>query len=60
MVPIKLAPLECNLDSMRQQQPQTHPSDINLLDLLDRPPQARVLPPILPNTLPSIHTLFPF
>ncbi|KAI9249993.1 hypothetical protein BY458DRAFT_525151 [Sporodiniella umbellata] len=41
-------------------------STLNLLDLLERPPQARVLPPIahrpppLTTSLPSIHSLLPF
>lgn len=44
-MPHKLAPLECKLlDSTRPASP-THVS-ISLLDLLDCPPEARVLPPI--------------
>ncbi|KAI7892286.1 uncharacterized protein EV154DRAFT_505426 [Mucor mucedo] len=68
----KLAPLECNqFDSMSTRMTKhNHPS---LLDLLDRPPQARVLPPISPSvstmptnslmndaSLPSIHSVVQF
>ncbi|CAO3669656.1 unnamed protein product [Rhizopus stolonifer] len=57
----KLAPLECTIDPRPIHTPSDNPS---LLDLLERPPQARVLPPIsmLPpaTTLPSIHSILPF
>ncbi|KAG1039636.1 hypothetical protein G6F43_012457 [Rhizopus delemar] len=60
MTSIKLAPLECAMEI----RPMHTPSDSSsLLDLLDRPPQARVLPPIsMPSatTLPSIHSILPF
>ncbi|GAA5798154.1 hypothetical protein HPULCUR_003554 [Helicostylum pulchrum] len=67
----KLAPLECNqFDSIssRISKQQQHNSP-SLLDLLDRPPQARVLPPISPihiksnmnePLLPSIHSVVQF
>ncbi|KAG1186564.1 hypothetical protein G6F35_014626 [Rhizopus arrhizus] len=60
MTSIKLAPLECAMEI----RPMHTPSDSSsLLELLDRPPQARVLPPIsMPSatTLPSIHSILPF
>ncbi|KAI9299404.1 hypothetical protein BJ944DRAFT_274263 [Cunninghamella echinulata] len=61
---IKLMPLEC-----KQQQPllfHPHQNEPSLLELFDRPPQARVLPPIhsisqQPSfALPSIHSILPF
>ncbi|KAI8333925.1 hypothetical protein BC941DRAFT_462435 [Chlamydoabsidia padenii] len=59
----KLAPLECKqyeFQNMKKVSSHTEPS---LLDLFDRPPQARVLPPIhLFNhqpSLPSIHSILP-
>lgn len=65
----KLAPLECAnwcpvFARPLQQQQQQHamPTSSSLLDLMDRPPQARVLPPIAvasDKALPSIHSVFP-
>ncbi|KAI8890847.1 hypothetical protein K501DRAFT_235656 [Backusella circina FSU 941] len=65
----KLAPLECN-DSLFNnsiKSPNASSTSSSLLDLLDRPPQARVLPPInssyfMPDkaSLPSIHSIVPF
>lgn len=63
----KLAPLECaNWCPVfaRPQQQHAVPTTTNssLLDLMDRPPQARVLPPIAvasDKALPSIHSVFP-
>lgn len=69
---LKLAPLECNqfessLSSRMSLMQNKCPS---LLDLLNRPPQARVLPPISSSTttmqstneslLPSIHSVVQF
>lgn len=61
----KLAPLECNqFDSISSRISQNHSS--SLLDLLDRPPQARILPPIISSShmneplLPSIHSVVQF
>jgi hypothetical protein len=61
----KLAPLECNQFESVALRPSPSSS---LLDLLERPPQARVLPPInatsyfMPekSSLPSIHSIVPF
>ncbi|KAG0184720.1 hypothetical protein DFQ28_010659 [Apophysomyces sp. BC1034] len=60
----KLAPLECKLLDPIYSRPNQNQSQ-SLLDLLDRPPQARVLPPITTSSqatssLPSIHTVLPF
>jgi uncharacterized Zn-finger protein len=61
VMPNKLAPLECKLlDLSRPTLPTS--SSMSLLDLLDRPPQARVLPPICSNQryashLPSIQAM---
>lgn len=65
----KLAPLECAnwcpVFARPQQQhavPTTTTTNSSLLDLMDRPPQARVLPPIAvasDKALPSIHSVFP-
>jgi uncharacterized Zn-finger protein len=65
----KLPPLECNqFDSVAR----TNCHSSSLLDLLERPPQARVLPPISSTTtttttismpevsLPSIHSMVQF
>jgi uncharacterized Zn-finger protein len=64
----KLAPLECNDSLFNNNNITKAPSSgSSLLDLLDRPPQARVLPPIhssysMPekSSLPSIHSMVPF
>ncbi|CAO3621092.1 unnamed protein product [Cunninghamella blakesleeana] len=57
----KLMPLECN---QFLPLPQTHHhNEPSLLELFDRPPQARVLPPIHSTSnpsLPSIHSILPF
>ena len=69
----KLAPLECAnwcpvfARPLQQQQqphavPTTSSSNSSLLELMNRPPQARVLPPIAvasDKALPSIHSVFP-
>ncbi|ORZ19771.1 hypothetical protein BCR42DRAFT_410486 [Absidia repens] len=63
----KLAPLECKqyeFQNMKKTTAATH-AEPSLLELFDRPPQARVLPPIhLTNhqalSLPSIHSILPF
>ncbi|KAI8061488.1 uncharacterized protein B0P05DRAFT_557245 [Gilbertella persicaria] len=62
---LKLAPLECNHDHPVVSRPFSSPATpSSLLDLLDRPPQARVLPPITmslkPSSLPSIHSIVQF
>jgi uncharacterized Zn-finger protein len=66
----KLPPLECNqFDSIVRS--NTVGSSSSLLDLLERPPQARVLPPIATSnnnnttvipehSLPSIHSMVQF
>ncbi|KAI7864676.1 hypothetical protein BDF14DRAFT_1744722 [Spinellus fusiger] len=56
-MPMKLAPLECKEVFHRA-------GNSSLLDLLDRPPQARILPPITltashTTSLPSIHSILP-
>ncbi|KAI7881101.1 hypothetical protein K492DRAFT_177401 [Lichtheimia hyalospora FSU 10163] len=63
----KLAPLECAnwcpvFARPQQQSSVPTPSNSSLLDLMDRPPQARILPPIAvasDKALPSIHSVFP-
>ncbi|KAI8145726.1 hypothetical protein BJV82DRAFT_601999 [Fennellomyces sp. T-0311] len=60
----KIEPLECTHMGPVFARPAAH-SSTSLLDLLDRPPQARVLPPILTapsdqKALPSIHSVVPF
>ncbi|KAL9556024.1 hypothetical protein MBANPS3_002082 [Mucor bainieri] len=71
----KLAPLECKLLDPVFARPSPEASSAavdsavaaaSLLDLLDRPPQARVLPPIMMNpyahvdkSLPSLHSVLP-
>lgn len=74
----KLAPLECRLLDPVFARPSPEASNASsaavdsavaaasLLDLLDRPPQARVLPPIMMNpyayadkSLPSLHSVLP-
>jgi hypothetical protein len=64
--PQKITPLECRFpDPVFTRPSAPHAS---LLELLDRPPQARVLPPIVANpsaaamdkTLPTIQFMLPF
>ncbi|KAI8092478.1 uncharacterized protein BX664DRAFT_327365 [Halteromyces radiatus] len=63
---VKLTPLECkqyDLSSMKSSSSSSN--EPSLLELFDRPPQARVLPPIHLSTqpslsLPSIHSILPF
>lgn len=62
---LKLAPLECNQFESNSRQCVNIMSSSSLLDLLERPPQARVLPPIIQSTntessLPSIHSIVQF
>ncbi|CAO3616345.1 unnamed protein product [Mucor hiemalis] len=70
---LKLAPLECNQfdPTLLSRQINNTCSSSSLLDLLERPPQARVLPPISSTTsmststvesssLPSIHSMIQF
>ena len=65
----KLAPLECNqFDPVARS--NLHDNSPSLLELLERPPQARVLPPIthsltttmqtISSSLPPIHSMFQF
>ncbi|CAO3599638.1 unnamed protein product [Absidia cylindrospora] len=62
----KLAPLECKQYEFQNMKKLFSSSEQpSLLELFDRPPQARVLPPIqLSNhqslSLPSIHSILPF
>ncbi|ORZ09166.1 hypothetical protein BCR42DRAFT_423865 [Absidia repens] len=62
----KLAPLECKQYEFQNMKKLVSSSEQpSLLELFDRPPQARVLPPIqLSNyqslSLPSIHSILPF
>ncbi len=60
----KLAPLECKLfDPIIQRPTSSTSNQHSLLELLECPPQARTLPPIIMNsthyidTLPSIHAM---
>ncbi|KAI8359876.1 hypothetical protein EDC96DRAFT_513487 [Choanephora cucurbitarum] len=59
---LKLAPLECNqFETTRY---TSSPATPSILDILERPPQARVLPPITMSSskasLPSIHSIVQF
>ena len=61
----KIEPLECSRFGPVFARPVSH-HNTSLMDLLERPPQARVLPPILTGpsdqktALPSIHSVLPF
>lgn len=59
---IKLAPMECKQFDPVFARPASF-NNTSLLDLMERPPQARILPPITATSdkaLPSIHSIIPF
>ncbi|KAI8071788.1 hypothetical protein BC940DRAFT_293729 [Gongronella butleri] len=59
----KLMPMECNQFEPVKKFPATPANEPSLLELIDRPPAARVLPPIHASqakALPSIHSIVPF
>jgi hypothetical protein len=59
----KLPPLECKQYEFQNMKKgfSTVGAEPSLLELFDRPPQARVLPPIHSTSfsLPSIHSILP-
>jgi uncharacterized Zn-finger protein len=62
---LKLAPLECNQFESNSRNCNMMMASSSLLDLLERPPQARILPPIVQSSptsssLPSIHSIVQF
>ncbi|KAI8877702.1 hypothetical protein K501DRAFT_288256 [Backusella circina FSU 941] len=65
--PQKITPLECRFPDPVSARPSSAPH-ASLLELLDRPPQARILPPIIANpsatvvdkTLPIVQFMLPF
>ncbi|KAI8375446.1 hypothetical protein BD560DRAFT_392329 [Blakeslea trispora] len=61
---LKLAPLECNQFTASRLPFSSSTTPSSLLDIMERPPQARVLPPITMSStkasLPSIHSIVQF